>query len=236
MGNLVEFRAALQKLGSPEKARLAARYFKTGAGEYGAGDTFIGVTVPMLRKLATSYEHLSMDDLETLLTGPIHEERMAALLILVRQFGHGDEQTKRSVYDFYISHTEWVNNWDLVDCSAEYIVGSWLEDKNEKILETLAHSPLVWERRIALLATFHYIKQGDSIEALKIISIVLHDKHDLIQKATGWMLREIGKRCGEDIEKGFLDKYYKTMPRTTLRYAIERLPANVRAHYLARQP
>src|SRR5581483_7318030 len=152
MGNLVEFRAALQKLGSPEKARLAARYFKTGAVEYGAGDTFIGVTVPMLRKLATSYEHLSMDDLETLLTGPIHEERMAALLILVRQFGHGDEQTKRSVYDFYISHTEWVNNWDLVDCSAEYIVGSWLEDKNEKILETLAHSPLVWERRIALLA------------------------------------------------------------------------------------
>jgi 3-methyladenine DNA glycosylase AlkD len=232
MGMLTSFRKELQALGSLEKAAESARFFKIGPGQYGEGDTFIGVTVPEVRGLTKRYSDFSLRALEMLLTSSIHEERLSALIVLDGQFDRGDDETKRAIYDFYLSHTKWINNWDLVDSSAEFIIGPWLADKDKKILEQLARSPLIWERRIAMLATFDYIKKGSADEALKVITILLHDDHDLIQKATGWMLREIGKRCSEDIEKAYLDKHYRTMPRTTLRYAIERFPAELKTQYL----
>lgn len=234
MSDVADFRMALTALGSPEKAEKLSRFFKSGPGQYGEGDTFIGVTVPEVRTVAKRYYHLSLQDTEQLLTSAIHEERLAALIILVHQFSTGDQAVRKEIYDFYLAHTKWVNNWDLVDSSAEFIVGPWLQDKDRAVLQKLARSELVWDRRIAVLATFHYIKQGDPTEALKIISILLHDEHDLIQKATGWMLREIGKRCSEAAEREFLDTHYKGMPRTTLRYAIERFPSDLQLQYLAK--
>lgn len=226
-------KAELKAFGSPEKARTASRFFKTGPGQYGEGDVFIGVTVPEIRSVAKRYLDLPLRDVEGLIMSAVHEERLTALIILVYQFNKGTNETKKAIYDFYVAHTAYINNWDLVDSSAEFIVGPWLADKDKTILVELAHSDLVWERRIAMLATFDYIKQGDSTEALKIATLLLKDEHDLIQKAVGWMLREIGKRCSEAVEKDYLQKYYKTMSRTTLRYAIERFPKDVRDVYLS---
>lgn len=235
MDEVAALRKRLAKLGSPEKAVASQRFFKVADGQYGAGDVFIGVTVPEIRKTIVAYRSLPLSSAEILLQSPIHEERLAALLILVWQFTTGDVRVRKQIYDFYLTHTKWVNNWDLVDSSAEYIVGPWLQDKDKQVLVTLAHSPLIWERRIAMLATFHYIKQGQADVALEIISLLLDDDQDLIQKATGWMLREIGKRCDEAIERAFLDEHYRTMPRTTLRYAVERFPVEVRAFYMAKR-
>ncbi len=235
MSKLDEFRSALKVLGSPEKAKAASRFFKSGPGQYGEGDIFTGVTVPEIRKVSKIYYGLPLNDLEILLTSPIHEERLAALIVLVHQFSAGDGIVKKEVCDFYLSHAKWVNNWDLVDSSAEFIVGPWLADKDKSVLEEMAHSPFtLGARRIAMLATFHYITKCDPEYGLKIITILLHDDHDLIQKATGWMLREIGKRCSEEVERAFLDQHYKVMPRTMLRYAIERFPKDVQGHYLGK--
>lgn len=232
MNQLASLRDDLQKQGSPQKAANSAWFFKTGPGQYGEGDVFIGVTVPDQRKIAKRYSDLSLSDLDTLLKSGLHEERLTALIILVNQYKKGDKAAQKAIYDFYMQHTKCVNNWDLVDSSACYIVGPWLKDKDKTILYTLARSENLWERRIAILSTFAYIQAGDSNDALKIAEILIQDEHDLIQKAVGWMLREVGKRCSFEAENEFLIRHYKTMPRTCLRYAIERFPEPLRQQYL----
>jgi 3-methyladenine DNA glycosylase AlkD len=236
MSGLAELKKQLQATADPEKAAFFPRFFKSGPGEYGEGDKFLGITVPKQRAIAKQFKDLSITQTEKLVMSPWHEERLTGLFILVSQYQRGDEVSKKETYDFYMNHTEWVNNWDLVDSSAPYIVGPQLQNQPDKIkvLEKLARSKLIWDRRIAMLATFHYIRQGNPAEALTVAEILLHDPHDLIQKAVGWMLREIGKRCDTQIEKAFLDAHYKTMPRTTLRYAIEHFDDSMRAHYLGK--
>ncbi len=232
MSNLAGLRRELRTLVTPERAKAANWFFKTGEGQYGAGDQFIGVKVPDQRALAKKYKDLPLADTEALLTSPIHEERLVSLFILVGQYQKGDEATRQNIYDFYMAHTKNVNNWDLVDSSAAFIVGPWLEHRDRSVLAKLATSPNIWERRIAMLSTFYYIRGGDSAEAFKIAELLLHDKEDLIHKAVGWMLREVGKRCGRDVLVSFLKLHYKTMPRTTLRYAIEHFDTDSRQRYL----
>ncbi len=232
MSSLANLRAELKALGSPAKAKASAWFFKTGPGQYGEGDIFAGVTVPEQRKLARGYRDLPLGDVKQLLESAVHEERLTALIILVEQFRRADESAQELIYEFYLAHTARVNNWDLVDSSAAYIVGPWLEQRDKSILVKLAGSDSVWERRIAMLATYHYIQQGDPADALTIAGLLVNDRHDLIQKAVGWMLREIGKRCSPEAEEEFLVRHYKTMPRTMLRYAIERFPKERREQYL----
>lgn len=229
---LSDLKKDLQKLSSPEKAKASAWFFKTGAGQYGEGDQFIGVTVPEQRVVAKKYKDLPLVEAEQLLKSTTHEERLVALIILVEQFKKADGPTKKEIHDFYLSHTDRVNNWDLVDLSAEYIVGGYLVDKPKDVLYKLAHSESLWERRIAMISTYYYIKQGESKYTLEIAQILINDKHDLIQKAVGWMLREVGKRCSQEILIKFLDKHAATMPRTALRYAIEHFPEEKRQKYL----
>jgi 3-methyladenine DNA glycosylase AlkD len=196
---------------------------------------FLGITVPKSRLIAKTYSDLPFNELDILLRSKYHEERLIALLILVEQFAKADDFIRKKIYDFYIHHTVSINNWDLVDLSADKIVGQYVfsTPKDKDILKKLAKSENLWERRIAMIATYHFIKNGKSDEALQIADILLHDHHDLIQKAVGWMLREVGKRCGEEIEEQFLKTRYKTMPRTMLRYAIERFAQEKRQYYLA---
>lgn len=227
---------ALQAFAKPEKATHAQRFFKTGKGEYAEGDLFLGVTVPEQRIIAKNYSKLSLKEIQLLLKSPYHEERLTALLILVKQFQRSNPQTREEIYMLYIAHTAYINNWDLVDSSAEHIVGPWLEDKNKELLIQLANSPLLWERRIAMLATFHYIKKGNSEWALKVATLLLQDKEDLMHKAVGWMLREIGKRCSVLEEESFLENHFATMHRTTLRYAIERFSPEKRLFWMNRKP
>lgn len=219
-------------LANPAKAKILMGFFKTGPGEYGEGDKFLGIVVPEQRKLVRKYLHLSLLDIKKIITSKFHEKRLIALLILVAKFARTSESEQAKIYKFYLGHTKYINNWDLVDLTADRIVGAYLLNKNKLILLKLAKSKDLWERRIAMLSTFHYIKQGQTEWPLKIAKILLNDQHDLIQKAVGWMLREIGKRCDEKILLNFLDTYYKEMPRTCLRYAIERLPEVKRQHYL----
>jgi 3-methyladenine DNA glycosylase AlkD len=228
--------SALAAQANPAKAQLSGRFFKTGPGQYGEGDRFIGLSVPTIRTIAKQFTRLPLSEIELLLRSPIHEHRLTALVILVDQYRRGDAPTQAKIYDLYLASTQWINNWDLVDSSAEYIVGPQLDGRSDgaAVLKRLAHSDSLWERRIAMLACFHYIKQGRSAEAFTVISYLLHDSRDLIQKAVGWMLREIGKRCGEDILRGWLvqNDHYRTMPRTALRYAIERFAPEERQAYL----
>lgn len=230
-----EISRELRDVANPEKAAFFPRFFKSGPGEYAEGDQFLGVTVPNQRKLAKKYyKILTMGEVLRLLQSPWHEERLTALFILVLKYQKGNQSTKNQIFDLYIENTAYVNNWDLVDSSADRIVGVWLETSAYKmnVLEKLATSDSLWERRIAMLATYHYIKQGRADEALVISSILLHDKHDLIQKAVGWMLREVGKRADQALLLAFLDIHAATMPRTSLRYAIEHLSPQTRSHYL----
>jgi 3-methyladenine DNA glycosylase AlkD len=224
----------LRRHANPEKAAFFPRFFKAGPGEYAEGDMFLGVTVPVQRTIAKKYRDLPLHESEKLITSKWHEERLTGLFILVSQFQKGSVETQKEIYEFYMSHTQNVNNWDLVDSSAAYIVGPWLEDKPDKmkILQKRAQSKLLWDRRIAMLATFYYIQKGKADETLVIAGLLIDDKHDLIQKAVGWMLREIGKRVDAQLLKSFLDKHAGTMPRTTLRYAIEHFSPDVRKHYL----
>lgn len=250
---LTQLKAEIKKLADPKKAKILQRFFKTGKGEYGEGDKFLGITVPKQRQVAKKFNDLKFKDLSSLLKSKIHEERLIALLILVSKFTREKNlvfersreakflislrQTRtisqKEIFDFYLSHTRFINNWDLVDLSAPKIVGAYLRKRDKKILYHLAKSKNLWERRIAVLATFDFIYNGDAKDALKISKILINDKHDLIHKATGWMLREVGKRCGQEYLLGFLDKNRKQMPRTMLRYAIERLPAKLRLKYLS---
>ena len=224
-------RKRLKTLGSREIATTSQRFFKTGPGEYGEGDIFIGVRVPVLRKLIKDYLDLPIEEIKLLLQSAIHEERLFALLLLVRISSKADEAEKKSIYELYLKSTAYINNWDLVDTSAEHIVGRYLKDKNRTPLYRLAKSTDLWERRIAIMATFHFIKHHDFADTLQIAKILLSDRHDLIHKAVGWMLREIGNR-DLSAEENFLQKHYEKMPRTMLRYAIEKFPEAKRQRYL----
>jgi len=222
---------ALRALGNPEYAVHSQRFFKTGKGEYGEGDRFLGIRVPVIRQQVRSYRGLPNEQTLKLLRSRWHEERLFALLLLVDSFNRGDNNDQREIYRLYLANTQYINNWDLVDLSAHHIVGGWLADKSRRPLYTLAASTSLWERRIAVIATFFMIKRDDFEDALEIARRLQHDDHDLIHKAVGWMLREIGKR---DIaaEKTFLDAHAATIPRTMLRYAIERLPDVERRKYM----
>ena len=227
-------RAELRRHADPARAVKVAGYFKCGPGEYGEGDVFIGVTVPSLRKVVRAFRDLPLAEVDALLRSRIHEERLTALLIMVDQF-HRDEAMRGRIYRLYMRRLAHINNWDLVDLSAGQIVGAWLEDKPRGELDRLARSKHLWSRRVAMLATSRYISQGDARDAIRIATILVDDTHDLIHKAVGWMLREVGKRASQDALDLFLEQHAATMPRTMLRYAIERLPARQRAAWMARK-
>ena len=207
------------------------RFFKTAPGEYGEGDVFVGLRVPEIRKLAKEYQTLPFSEMIQLLQSSIHEARLLALLILVRVYKQGDAALQEQIYNLYLQNTRFINNWDLVDASAEHIVGSHLRYRSKSPLHALAQSKLLWDRRISIMATFHYIKRGEFSETLHIAKRLLRDPEDLIHKAVGWMLREIGKR-DHLAEEEFLETHYKAMPRTMLRYAIEKFPEKLRQQYL----
>lgn len=222
----------LKKLANPKKAIGVARFFKTGKGEYGEGDIFLGITVPQIRIVAKQCKDLSLKEIQKLLQSTIHEERLLALIILVNQFKKADEDKQKQIFDLYLSNTKYINNWDLVDVSAEYIIGGYLINRSKTILKKLALSTSIWERRIAIIATFQFIKQKQHEHTFIIAKILLKDDHNLIHKAVGWMLREVGKRISEAIEETFLQQHYQQMPRTMLRYAIERFEEKKRKKYL----
>lgn len=224
-------RTRLKSLASPAVATAATRFFKTGPGQYGEGDTFIGINVPTLRTVSRSFRAMPLDEIERLLDSPVHEERHLALMVLVLQAAKGDEIHRERIFDLYLRNTRHINNWDLVDCSAPQVVGGYLMSGARKPLLKLARSASLWERRIAIVATQHFIRHGDFGETLAISRILLNDREDLLHKATGWMLREVGKR-DQTVLEGFLDRHGAEMPRTMLRYAIERLPPDHRRAYL----
>jgi 3-methyladenine DNA glycosylase AlkD len=224
-------RTELNTLSDPSIAAISKRFFKTGSGQYGEGDIFIGVRVPVLRKLAKQYRSISITSALELLRAPVHEERLLGLFLLIHHYRSGDPDCREVIYNHYLKHSEYINNWDLVDASAEHIVGHFLIEKDKGPLFLLAQSDALWERRIAILATFCYIKRGRFDETLLISDILLNDGHDLIQKAVGWMLREVGKR-DQAAEETFLLPRYRNMPRTMLRYAIEKFPEPIRKSYL----
>ena len=226
-----EIRRRLWSLKDNAHARTLQRFFKTGPGEYGEGDVFLGVRVPRLRSLAREFESLGLADTCALLKSSVHEERLLALIILTHGYKHGDEETQERIHNFYLKNIRFVNNWDLVDLSAEHIVGAHLRDRDREPLYDLARSNSLWKRRIAIMATFHFIKRGDFKDTLSLVKILLEDKEDLIHKACGWMLREIGKR-DMVVEESFLKINYPKMPRTMLRYAIEKFPQGLRRAYL----
>lgn len=221
----------LKKLSDQERAAHLQKYFKTGKGEYGEGDVFLGLRVPAVRKIAKKFNNLSIDEAEKFLQSPYHEERLFALFILVDLFKKGNEEDKKKIYELYLKNTNFINNWDLVDVSAGTIVGAYLFKRNKETIYKLAQSENLWERRIAIMATFYFIAQNEFTDTLEIAEMLLNDKEDLIHKAVGWMLREIGKRNLE-VEENFLKKHYLNMPRTMLRYAIEKFPEDKRKSYL----
>ncbi|NCS87533.1 MAG: DNA alkylation repair protein [Ignavibacteria bacterium CG2_30_36_16] len=228
---LSDLKTELRAAAEPSQAMVLQRFFKTGKGDYGEGDVFLGVKIPPIRALVKKYNGLIIDDAVKLLQSKIHEERMTALLLLVQKFKKANEDEKRKIYTLYIANTKKINNWDLVDLSAPNIVGEYLFGKSYDELIARAKSELLWNKRIAVIATFAFIKKGVFEPTFKIAELLINDKHDLIHKAIGWMLREIGKRDIE-AEEEFLQIHYKQMPRTMLRYAIEKFPEEKRQNYL----
>ncbi len=228
-----QVKAEFEKLSDPEYAMKLQGFFKTGKGEYGEGDVFIGVRVPDQRRIAKKYRNIPLTDVLELLRSGIHEHRLTALFMLTEQFNKGDEEARRRIVDLYLSNTAYVNNWDLVDSSAHKILGVWLVDKSRGVLYDLAGSESLWERRISIISTFAFIKCGDLVDALALAGALVDDGHDLIHKASGWVLREVGKR-DQSVLEGFLLVHFETMPRTMLRYAIERLPEERRRFYMGR--
>ena len=226
-------RRALQAQARPDRVAGAMRFFKSGPGEYGEGDVFIAVTVPAQRVIARQFSDLPLEEVDTLLASRIHEERLTALLILVHQCTRGDERLRKRIFTLYMKRLRFINNWDLVDSSAPQIVGGWLADKPRGQLDRLARSRHLWSRRVAMIATFHSIQRGDHRDATRIATILVDDTHDLIHKAVGWMLREVGKRSSETALTSFLERHAATMPRTMLRYAIERRPATERRRWMS---
>ncbi len=229
--NATDICKRLLKLGSKEKARLLLRFFKTGPGEYGEGDVFVGLTVPEIRKLAKEFQELALPETARLLQSPLHEARLLALILLIHAYKKGAPALQAKIYNLYLKNTCYINNWDLVDASAEHIVGSYLRNRSREPLYKLAVAPLLWDRRIAIIATFHFIKSGEFAETLRIADTLLKDREDLMHKAVGWMLREVGKR-DQGAEEEFLKTRYHIMPRTMLRYAIEKFPEKLRLQYL----
>lgn len=207
-------------------------FFKTAPGEYGEGDVFLGVTVPGTRSVAKPFRDLPLAEIRKLLRSKIHEERLLALLILVDQFARAEAPLREKLFDFYVANLSRVNNWDLVDLSAERIIGPWLAGRSKTLLYTLARSPRLWDRRVAILSTFHFIRNRDFKDTLKLAEVLLRDKEDLMHKAVGWMLREVGNRNLPTLER-FLRRYAPRMPRTMLRYAIEKLPPSKRKRYMS---
>jgi len=228
---LAELRKRIKELASPAVSKTLQWFFKTGKGDYGEGDVFAGLKVPTQRKLAREFKDLSLTDLKSLLNSSVHEERLTSLFILVDNYGKGNDKEKETIFAFYLKNRKGINNWDLVDLSAPKIVGKHLLSKDRSILYKFALSKNLWDRRIAVLSTYEFIRNDDFKTTLEIAEILLDDEHDLIHKAVGWMLREVGKRDLETEER-FLKLHYKIMPRTMLRYAIEKFPESKRKKYL----
>lgn len=222
----------IRSLGDPAVAQHSQRFFKTGPGQYGEGDQFLGVRVPQLRKVAKAAHGLTLSDMLELLRSPWHEVRLTAVIMMAEAYHRGNAQDRTEIFDAYLEHSKYLNNWDVVDSSAHKIVGPHLEGKSQKRLTQLARSESLWERRIAMISTLHEIKLGQFKSALAVAKILLRDDHDLIHKAVGWMLREIGQR-DESVERQFLDQHAAQMPRTALRYAIEKFSPEVRRHYMS---
>jgi 3-methyladenine DNA glycosylase AlkD len=235
--SIVELQKEYKKLSNPAQAKVLQGFFKTGPGQYGEGDIFLGIKTPVAREAIKKYYDFDFKNLQELLKSKIHEYRLSALFILVKKFADavkaGDEKIQEEIYNFYLKNSKNINNWDLVDLSAPQIVGGYLLAKNREILYNLVKSKNLWERRIAVLATFTFLRQKDFKDILKIAEILLADKHDLIHKSVGWMLRETGKRDAK-VLRNFLDKHYQKMPRTMLRYAIEKFTEAERKKYLAK--
>ena len=230
--SLSKLRRDIRALGSPERAKHSLRFFRTGPGQYGEGDKFFGLSVPEMRAIAKQHRDLAHDEVLELLQSPWHEDRVVALLLLVDGYKRGDDAWRQKIHRAYLANTRRINNWDLVDMSAGQVVGGHLNATDISLLEKLARSKDLWERRIAIVATFHFIKQKQLAPTLRIAEMLLHDTHDLIHKAVGWMLREVGKKDRAVLD-AFLAKHYRDMPRTMLRYAIERHPEATRKRYLA---
>ncbi|PWB57476.1 MAG: DNA alkylation repair protein [Nitrosomonadales bacterium] len=233
MKRLQEIQSRLRSLASPETARILQGFFKTGPGQYGEGDVFLGIKVPAIRAVSRHFPNVLLDTAVDLLRSHFHEERLLALLFLMRHFAAGGAHERESAYLAYLAHTAWINNWDLVDISAPHVVGAYLANQPRAPLYQLVRSPSLWERRIAMVATLHFIRRGDFDDALQLAKLLLNDREDLVHKASGWMLREVGKRDQKRLEV-FLDQHGRAMPRTMLRYAIERLPGTLRQAYLRR--
>ena len=235
MNNQVaDIKYEIRKLANKKTAKHSQRFFKTGKGQYGEGDIFLGIRVPVLRKIAKKFRRISLAEVSKLLESKFHEERLLSILMLVNLFKSGDEDDQELIYELYLDKTKFINNWDIVDISAGNIVGEFLFEKNKAPLYRLVFSESLWERRIAIVATFYFIRNDEFDDTLKIAEILFTDKEDLIHKAVGWMLREVGKRVIK-IEEEFLKEHYLKMPRTMLRYAIERFPETRRKMYLKGQ-
>ncbi len=231
--HLARIRREFAARANPKKAARAMSFFKTKKGEYGAGDVFLGLTVPETRVIAKRYQDLQLPDVLRLLRIGEHEERLCALFILVHQFKNGTPEIRRRICDIYLKNTKHINNWDLVDASAHYILGAYLEGRSKTILYRLARSKNLWEKRIAMVATWHDIQYGSSKEAYAIANLLMSDAHDLIHKAIGWMLREAGKRVSKEELRRYIQINAPRMPRTALRYAIEHFPKEERKKFLA---
>lgn len=227
-----EISAVLRSIGDRSIAEHSQRFFKTGKGQYGEGDLFLGIRVPMIRKQVKKFKEASLSEILVLLQSRFHEERLFALIALVEKYAKGDATTRDRIYTLYMNHIQFINNWDLVDASAGPIVGAHLYDKARDPLYDLVKSANLWARRIAIMATFYFIRQNDFTDTINLAALLIHDKHDLIHKAVGWMLREVGKR-DLHVEKRFLQKHYQEMPRTMLRYAIEKFDKPTRQAYLS---
>jgi len=228
---LESLKKELQELADEKQAEILQRFFKTGKGEYGEGDIFLGIKVPVQRNVAKKYSGLSLPKIQELLKSKIHEHRLIGLIILTEKYKKNGEEEKANIFNFYLKNTKNINNWDLVDVTAPGIVGHFLSDKKKNILYDLARSNNLWERRIAIVSTFDFIRQQEFEDTLALSEILLDDKHDLIHKAVGWMLREVGKK-DETVLEAFLKQHYKVMPRTMLRYAIEKFEEEKRKKYL----
>lgn len=223
----------LKVKGNPDKAKHLARFFKTGKGQYGEGDLFLGITVPEQRAIAQKYQHTEFEALSELIESPYHEVRLTALLIVVYKFEKAKSpDLQAQCVDFYLRHTRYINNWDLVDLTCYKLLGVWLEDKDRSLLHSWAANGDLWKQRIAIVACMHFIRRKDFSDFLRIADLLLQHQHDLIHKAIGWLLREVGKK-DKEILTTFLSTRYRTMPRTMLRYAIERFPEEERKAYLA---
>lgn len=231
MSNLNNLKKDLQKLANPQQAQILQRFFKTGPGEYGEGDVFLGINVPDQRKVAKKYVGISLDALKKLVNSKIHEHRLTGFMLLDYKYQQADQRAKKKLFNFYIKNRAGANNWDIIDVTAPKIIGDFLIDKDKSILYKFAKSKNLWERRIAMVACIAFIRENDFKDTLRISEILLNDEHDLIHKAVGWMLREVGKR-DQAVGEKFLKKHYQKMPRTMLRYAIERFSDKKRRLYL----